>query len=180
MSNLDQANRSMQEARRLSSEHPMHGDIEGSYSLNNVLPGVVGGEQVKPSLTDVRVVNIRNIQIADDNAPTRPASPFADSPEPNTAPKGMENVGLAPPVPRKEEKTANELAAMIHDDLRVIEGFPPRGVSVTVYGSNPWNSLLTFGVQAGPVRNKADLQAFCDVITERLKRLYSVTGGASA
>jgi hypothetical protein len=27
-----------------------------------------------------------------------------------------------------------------------------RGVNVTVYGQNPWNSMLTFSVDAGPVR----------------------------
>ena len=31
--------------------------------------------------------------------------------------------------------------------------------------------MLTFGVESGPVPNKADLQAFFEVITERLKRL---------
>ena len=45
-----------------------------------------------------------------------------------------------------------------------------------VYGLNPGNSLLTFGVDAGPVPNKTDLQSFCDIITERLKRLYDVRG----
>jgi len=45
---------------------------------------------------------------------------------------------------------------------------------VTVYGLNPWNSMLTFGVDAGPVPNQADLQGFCEIITERLKRLYDV------
>ena len=45
---------------------------------------------------------------------------------------------------------------------------------MTAYGLNPWNSMLTFGVDAGPVPNKADLQSFCDIITERLKRLYDV------
>jgi len=34
--------------------------------------------------------------------------------------------------------------------------------------------LLSFGVEAGPVRNKAELQRFCDIITERLRRLYDV------
>ena len=43
---------------------------------------------------------------------------------------------------------------------------------MTVYGLNPWNSLLTFGVDAGPVPNKTDLQSFCEIITERLRRLY--------
>jgi hypothetical protein len=77
-----------------------------------------------------------------------------------------------PATPKKEEKTAEELSAMIHYDLSMIEGCPTRGVKVTVYGLNPWNALLTVGVEAGAVPNKADLQAFCDIITERLKRLY--------
>jgi hypothetical protein len=84
------------------------------------------------------------------------------------------NPGLSPAIPTKETKTAEELAAMIHDDVSMIEGCPPRGVRVTVYGLNPWNALLTFGVDAGPVPNKADLQAICHVITERLKRLYNI------
>ena len=79
-----------------------------------------------------------------------------------------------PANPVKQTKTIEELAAMIHQDLSQIEGCPQRGVTVSVYGLNPWNSLLTFGVDAGPVPNKADLQALCDVITERLKRLYDV------
>jgi hypothetical protein len=74
----------------------------------------------------------------------------------------------------KEKKTAEELAAMILHDLSSIDGCPKRGVTVTVYGLNPWNSMLTFGVDAGPVSNKAELQNFRDIITERLKRLYDI------
>ncbi len=44
---------------------------------------------------------------------------------------------------------------------------------MTVYGFNPWNSMLTIGVEAGPV-STADLQGLCDIITERLKRLYVI------
>src|SRR5260370_31412761 len=80
----------------------------------------------------------------------------------------------APANPVKQTKTTEELAAMIHQDLSQIEGFPERGVKVTVYGLNPWNSLLTFSVDAGPVPNKTDLQSFCEIITERLRRLYDV------
>ena len=83
---------------------------------------------------------------------------------------------LEPANPVKQTKTTEELAAMIHQDLSQIEGCPERGVKVTVYGLNPWNSLLTFGVDAGSVPNKIDLQSFCDIITERLKRLYDVGG----
>ena len=81
---------------------------------------------------------------------------------------------LAPANPVKQSKTTEELAAMIHQDLSQLEECPKQSVKVTVYGLNPWNSLLTFGVDAGPVPNKADLQRFCDIITERLKRLYDV------
>ena len=73
----------------------------------------------------------------------------------------------------KEKKTAEELAAMILQDLSNMDGCPKRGVTVTVYGI-PWNAMLTFGVAAGPVRNKAELQRFFDIITERLQRLYDV------
>jgi hypothetical protein len=80
----------------------------------------------------------------------------------------------APAIPAKQKKTPEELAAMIREDLSKMDGCPERGVIVTVYGFNPWNSLLTFGVDAGPVPNKVELQGFCDIITERLKRLYDV------
>jgi hypothetical protein len=89
-------------------------------------------------------------------------------------PESPESHGLPLPAKAREKKTAEELAAMIHYDLSQIEGCPQRGVKLTVYGLSPWNSLLTFGVDAGPVPNQADLQAFCEVITERLKRLYDV------
>ena len=74
----------------------------------------------------------------------------------------------------KETKTAEELAAIIHADLSKMDGCPRQGVTVTVYGM-PWKSMLTFGVAAGPVRNKAELQRFCEAITERLQRLYDVS-----
>jgi hypothetical protein len=73
----------------------------------------------------------------------------------------------------KERKTAEELAAIIHEDLTKVDGCPERGITVTVYGI-PWRSMLTFGAAAGPVRNKAELQKFFEIITERLQRLYDV------
>jgi hypothetical protein len=73
----------------------------------------------------------------------------------------------------KETKTAEELAAMIYEDLSKMDGCPEDGVTVTVYGI-PWNAMLTFGVAAGPVRNKAELQRFFDIIKERLQRLYDL------
>jgi len=81
---------------------------------------------------------------------------------------------MEPENPGKQIKTAEELAAMIVADLRQVEGCPKQGVNVTVYGI-PWKALLMFGAAAGPVRNKAELQQFFGIITERLQRLYDVT-----
>ena len=77
-------------------------------------------------------------------------------------------------TPTKEQKTPEELAVMIREDLVKMDGCPKRGVNVTVYGLNPWNAMLRFGVDAGPVRNKAELDIFFEIIIERLKRLYDV------
>jgi hypothetical protein len=62
--------------------------------------------------------------------------------------------------PTKEKKTAEGLAVMIREDFGKMDGCPERGVIVTVYGFNPWNAMLTFGVDAGPVPNKAELDIF--------------------
>ena len=59
----------------------------------------------------------------------------------------------------KEPKTAEELAAMIRENLSQIAGCPWRGVNVTVYGM-PWRAMPTFGFAAGPVRDRAELQRF--------------------
>jgi hypothetical protein len=77
------------------------------------------------------------------------------------------------PKHTRETKTAEDLAAMILADLSKVDGCPRRGVTVTVYGI-PWKSMLTFGAAAGPVRNKAELDRFFEIITERLQRLYDV------
>jgi hypothetical protein len=73
----------------------------------------------------------------------------------------------------KQTKTAEELAAMIREDLSQMDGCPKQGITVTVYGI-PWKSMLTFGVAAGPVHNKAELQRFFEAITERMQRLYDI------
>jgi hypothetical protein len=80
---------------------------------------------------------------------------------------------MEPENPSKQIRAAEKLAAMILEDLRKVDGCPERGVNVTVYGI-PWNAMLMFGAAAGPVRNKAELQGFFKIITERLQRLYDI------
>ena len=74
---------------------------------------------------------------------------------------------------KKQMKSAEELAAMIHEDLSKVDGCPRAGVNMTVYGL-PWNAMLMFGAAAGPVRNKEELKGFFEIIAERLQRLYDV------
>jgi hypothetical protein len=71
----------------------------------------------------------------------------------------------------KETKTSDELASMILTDLQHVDGCPQKGVTVHVYGI-PWKALLMFGAAAGPVRNKAEIMRFFEIIVERLQRLY--------
>ncbi len=73
----------------------------------------------------------------------------------------------------KQLKTTAEMEALILADMLNVHGCPQRGINVTVYGI-PWNAMLMFGTAAGPVRNKAELQDFFQIITERLQRLYDV------
>ena len=76
-------------------------------------------------------------------------------------------------APVKQAKTQKELEDLIHADLCAIDGCPPKGVNVTVYGI-PWKAMLMFGAAAGPVRNKDDLKRFFEFITERYQRLYDI------
>ena len=50
---------------------------------------------------------------------------------------------------RKQIKTPDEIATIIVAALRSINGCPDRGFIVTVYGSNPWNAMLTIRPEAG-------------------------------
>jgi hypothetical protein len=75
---------------------------------------------------------------------------------------------LSPP---KQPKTAAELEALILADLLNVEGCPRQGVKVT---GIPWNAMLMFGAEAGPVRNKDELKQFFEFFKERLQRLYDI------
>ena len=50
---------------------------------------------------------------------------------------------------RKQLRTSDEIAKMILATLRAIDSCPERGLVVTVYGSNPWNAMLTIRPEAG-------------------------------
>jgi hypothetical protein len=50
---------------------------------------------------------------------------------------------------QKQLRTPNEIADTIMAALRAIGDCPDRGFVVTVYGSNPWNAMLTIKPEAG-------------------------------
>jgi hypothetical protein len=50
---------------------------------------------------------------------------------------------------KKQLKTPDEIAMLIMTTLRSIDNCPDRGFIITVYGSNPWNAMLTIRPEAG-------------------------------
>jgi hypothetical protein len=50
----------------------------------------------------------------------------------------------------RQQRTPDEIAKVIMETLQTIDRCPDRGFVVTVYGSNPWNAMLTIRPEAGP------------------------------
>jgi hypothetical protein len=50
-------------------------------------------------------------------------------------------------------RSAVELAAIILNALRTLDGSPKDGFAVTVYGANPWNAMLTITPAAGAIKD---------------------------
>jgi hypothetical protein len=51
---------------------------------------------------------------------------------------------------KKQLNAADEIATIIMAALQSIEACPDRAFIVAVYGSNPWNAMLTIRPEAGP------------------------------
>lgn len=104
--------------------------------------------------------------IANDSQPEKPpvsdtALPAAAEPGSATSPPPLR---AAPPDPApaapsaassKQLRSADEIAGIILKSLHTIEDCPARGFVVTVYGSNPWNAMLTIRPEAGPRIDRA-------------------------
>jgi hypothetical protein len=103
--------------------------------------------------------------IADEGRPTEPPPVASRAVPPAAAEVGSQS--LPPPLPAsaqsdpdirpappadaggKQVRNAEEIAGIIMKSLRSIDGCPNRGFVVTVYGSNPWNAMLTIRPEAG-------------------------------
>lgn len=76
--------------------------------------------------------------------------------------------------PRKELKSASELAAMIEHDLAQFPGCP-KGLRVTVYGVAPWRAMLTIPPAAGGVREPQRWRDLTEELADRLRARYDLT-----
>lgn len=98
--------------------------------------------------------------------PPLPASALPDGRQPDP------DIRPAPPYDAdgKQVRDAEEIAGIIMKSLRTINGCPNRGFAVTVYGSNPWNAMLTIRPEAGP---RIDRELWCSRVQDIGVRLRS-------
>lgn len=113
------------------------------------------------------------------------AAPEADVVEANGPPAVIEQL---PDIARPESatpvadqatsgnklRTPEEIAEMIMASLRAIAGCPEHGFVVTVYGSNPWNAMLTIRPQVGRIEREVWVSRVHELGVQ-LREHYDVT-----
>jgi hypothetical protein len=72
-------------------------------------------------------------------------------------------------------KTADELADIILRALQTLDGAPPSGFVVTVYGGNPWNAMLTIKPDAGPIPDPGLWRARVREMAARLRQDFDLS-----
>jgi hypothetical protein len=71
-------------------------------------------------------------------------------------------------------RSAEELAAIILNALRTLDGSPNDGFAVTVYGANPWNAMLTITPAAGAIKNAPLWRERVKEMAIRLREYYDL------
>jgi hypothetical protein len=74
----------------------------------------------------------------------------------------------------RQSRTAAEMADIILNALRAIDGVPERGFAVTVYGTNPWNAMLTINPEAGPIKDARLWRTRVQDIGARLRHDFDI------
>jgi hypothetical protein len=106
----------------------------------------------------------------------------ADTPAPtpaSEAPKVFPVRQATPSIelPRQSDKklrTPDELANLILTTLQENDDYPGQGLLVTVYGSNPWGTMLTIRPEAGPRIDRAVWLSRAQDITARLRDEFDI------
>jgi hypothetical protein len=107
--------------------------------------------------------------------PDQPTQEIADD-----SPKREPPVAAQPPpMPQAGQQgraklRPSKVQELLLDGLRHMPDFPGRGVSVTVYGSNPWNAMLNFAPGSTSHRNAIVLREALSDIVQKLRATIEV------
>jgi hypothetical protein len=75
---------------------------------------------------------------------------------------------------KRQLRTASEMADIIMNALRAVDGVPERGFIITVYGARPWNAMLTIKPEAGRVKDVRLWRQRVQDIGARLRRDFDL------
>jgi hypothetical protein len=84
--------------------------------------------------------------------------------------------GMQPAISKdgRQSRTASEMADIILNALRADYPAPARGFVVTVYGSRPWNAMLTIKPEAGRIKDARLWRERVQDIGAQLRRDFDV------
>lgn len=84
--------------------------------------------------------------------------------------------GMQPAISKdgRQSRTASEMADIILNALRADYPAPARGFVVTVYGSRPWNAMLTIKPEAGRIKDARLWRDRVQDIGAQLRRDFDV------
>lgn len=120
---------------------------------------------------DNGVVAARNTSLA---APvTVPSNAIVADPGSQPADRSMAPIVL-PGKSGKTLRTSREIGSLIMIMLREFGDAPEQGFAITVYGSNPWNTLLMIRPEAGPCIDRALWLSRVQDITMQLRNEFDI------
>jgi hypothetical protein len=102
----------------------------------------------------------------------------ADEPAAAEIPETQAAIPSEPPFgvgeSERPRRTAAEMADIIMNALRAVDGVPEKGFVITVYGSRPWNAMLTIKPEAGRVKDVTLWRQRVQDIGARLRRDFDL------
>ena len=107
-------------------------------------PGVKPQAEVQTE-TETKTEAGSEPEIEPESEPVAELAEPADDSKPEAAP--------AIPSELTRARSAEDLAAIILNALRTLDGSPKAGFLVTIYGANPWNAMLTITPAAGAIKD---------------------------